>query len=239
MFEWELRRAIAASPVDGLPMVTAALWRAYGEGRITEAEASSLSALVEVRRGSQDNRTAVAPLRKSVGSRPRSDASMARRRRWAASGRLPPGLACRFTGGELAALAVVTVEAVKRGDCRLAHEHIAAIAGVSRSTVKRALHQARALGLISVQERRLSRWRNRPNVVAIVDRAWLSWMRLARTGGGVQLGTRTNTSDPKEGSKRAARGSQGHRRETKAEVRASLSREREPGKDWAKAKASQ
>ena len=45
--------------------------------------------------------------RRAVGSRPRTDTSMERRRRWAASGRLPPALAARFTLAEQAVLAMV------------------------------------------------------------------------------------------------------------------------------------
>ncbi len=49
------------------------------------------------------------------GSRPRTDASMERRRSWAASGRMPPRLACRFTLAEQAVLAVVASEISKCG----------------------------------------------------------------------------------------------------------------------------
>jgi hypothetical protein len=35
----EIRRQVEAAPRAALPAVTAALWRAYGEGKVTEAEA--------------------------------------------------------------------------------------------------------------------------------------------------------------------------------------------------------
>lgn len=190
----EIRRAAEAAPRVKLPDVAALLWRAFGAGQVTEAEAEALSALIEARKAVP---AAPAPAKRRVGSRPRSDASMERRRRWAASGRLPPALACRFTLAEAAVLAVVAVEASKRGDCRLAHEHIAALAGVSRSTVKATLRRARDLGLLAITERRASAWRNLPNVVAIISREWLAWMRLARRdgapGGGVKSSPGTNT----------------------------------------------
>ncbi|MHC2021446.1 helix-turn-helix domain-containing protein [Methylobacterium sp. CM6247] len=122
---------------------------------------------------------------------------------------MPPGIAAKFTLGEQAALAVIVVEIGKRGDCRLSHEHIAAVAGVSRSTVKRALHQARINGLITIRERRLSRYRNETNVITIIDRSWLAWMRLARTGGGVQTGTGTNTRSISKGRQRASQQKEG------------------------------
>ena len=84
--------------------------------------------------------------RRPVGTRPRTSASMDRRRRWAASGRLPPQIAARFTLAEQAVLAVVAAEAAKRGACTLTLDHIAAWAGVCRSTVKNALREARQHG---------------------------------------------------------------------------------------------
>lgn len=122
------------------------------------------------------------------GSRPRTDASL-KRRRWAASGRLPPALAARFTTAETAVLAVVATEVSKHGRCTLAQGHLAAVAGVSVSSVKRAIRAARALGLVEVTVRRASAFRNDTNLVSVVSREWLAWMRLARTGGGGQTGT--------------------------------------------------
>ena len=43
MFVDEIRRAIEASSRITLPQVTALLWRAFGEGKVTEAEAEALS----------------------------------------------------------------------------------------------------------------------------------------------------------------------------------------------------
>src|SRR3954447_6532377 len=194
MFADEIRRAAEAAPRVKLPEVAALLWRAFGAGQVTEAEAEALSTLIETRKVAP---AALAPSRKPVGSRPRTDTSMERRRRWAAAGRLPPQIASRFTLAEAAVLAVVTVEAVKRGDCRLAYEHIAALAGVSKSTVKATMRRARDLSLLTITERRSSAWRNLPNVVTITSREWQAWMRLARRaspqGGGGKSVTPTNT----------------------------------------------
>src|SRR3954447_4656484 len=187
MLAFELRQAVEAAPRERLPELSAALWKGFAAGGVTEAEAEVLSALIEARK--------VAPAapggpRKPVGSRPRTDTSMERRRRWAAAGRLPPQIASRFTLAEAAVLAVITVEAVKRGDCRLTHEHIAALAGVSKSTVKATMRRARDLGLVTITERRSSAWRNLPNIIAIISREWQAWMRLVRrtpaSGGGVK-----------------------------------------------------
>ena len=99
----------------------------------------------------------------------------------------PKGLVASRTVGrvavyvaEQAVLAVVSAEAAKRGDCRLALDHIAAVAGVSRWTVRNALRQAQTLGLVTIRERRVSRFQSQTNVVAIVDARRVAWMRLAR-----------------------------------------------------------
>ena len=109
---------------------------------------------------------------------------MERRRRWAASGALPPALAARFTLAETAVLAVIAAEALRHGRCTLVIEHIAALAGVARSTVKRALRAAQGLGFVRIEERRVSAWRNAPNVVTITSREWSAWLRMRGRGVG-------------------------------------------------------
>src|SRR3954470_1310817 len=153
MFVEPLRRAVEASPRVELAKVAGLLWRAYAAGQVTEDQASELSDLIESRRALPAPQK---PVQRRLGSRPRSPASMERRRRWAASGCLPPAIAARFTLAEQSALAVVAAENRKRGDCRLTNKEIADVAGVSTTSVKNALRAARALGLISVEERRLT-----------------------------------------------------------------------------------
>jgi len=109
---------------------------------------------------------------------------MERRRRWAASGSLPPALAARFTLAETAVLAVIAAEALRHGRCTLVIEHIATLAGVGRSTVKRALRAAQGLGFVRIEERRVSAWRNAPNVVTITSREWSAWLRMRGRGVG-------------------------------------------------------
>ena len=206
MFADELRRAIEAADRITLPSVTALLWRAFGEGRVSEAEAEALSGLIEARtdapalrrmphaaRATSDateahteRPTPQAPQssarRLSVGSRPRTDASLERRRRWAASGRLPPGLAARFTLAEQAVLALVAAETVRRKDCRLAVGQLAAIVGVAETTVRNAIREAVRLGMVTVEERRITGFRNDTNIIRIVSAEWTAWLRLARKG---------------------------------------------------------
>src|SRR3954471_8799229 len=166
MFVDELRRAVEASPRVELAKVASLLWKAYAAGHVTEAEASALSDAIELKRALPPAPKPVQ--RRLIGSRPRTPASLERRRRWAASGALPPALASRFTTAETAVLAVVAAEHQKHGRCTLVIDHIAALAGVGRSTVKRALRAAE--GLVRIEERRVSAWRNAPNVVTITSR---------------------------------------------------------------------
>jgi hypothetical protein len=128
-----------------------------------------------------------------IGARPRSPASVERRRSLASGGWMPGNLAARFTVGEVAALAVIAQEVVRHGACRLFIEQIAALAGVTRSTVKRALKEAHGLGLIRIEERRLTGWRNDANVVTITDPAWLTWLRMRQRGEGSRKEPARNT----------------------------------------------
>ena len=228
MFAEEIRRAVEVAPRERLSAVAALMWRAFGEGQVSEAEAEALSGLIETRQlsegtcssgqrsdAAETNDEAAGPSewraksKSRRGSRPRTDASMGRRRRWAASGQLPPALAAQFTLAEQAVLALVATETVQRKDCRLAIGHLAAVAGVAETTVRNAIRQAKKLGLVTVEERRVTRFRNQTNVVRIISAEWTSWLRLARKsaspfatrdtdrsparGGGCKFAERTNT----------------------------------------------
>jgi hypothetical protein len=178
-FAASLRRAVEAAPRVKLGELSAGIWKAWGSGSLSDDEAQALSDLVAARKALPAPEK---PVQRRVGSRPRSPASMERRRSWVASGHLPPQLAARFTLGEAAVLSVIAVEVRRHGRCTLTIPHIAALAGVGRSTVKRALSEAHALGVIRIQERRLTAFRNDSNVVSVVDPAWSAWLRLRRAG---------------------------------------------------------
>jgi DNA-binding transcriptional ArsR family regulator len=177
-FAGEIRRAVMASPRMKLPELRSAMYRAFASGQITEAEAEELDTLINTKAAIPAPEK---PVQRRVGSRPRSSASMERRRSWAAAGRLPPALAARFTLAEQAVLAVVAVEVSKRGRSSLTVAHLAALAGVSESTTRNALREAEALGLVSVDRRRRSPWVNYPNDIQILSKEWTAWLRL-RTG---------------------------------------------------------
>ena len=92
----EIRRQVEGAPRAALPAVTAALWRAYGDGKVTEAEAEAealsglealpgleaLSGLIESRQAKTETISVLPPTntaqdrqsspRRAVGSRPRT-----------------------------------------------------------------------------------------------------------------------------------------------------------------------
>lgn len=119
------------------------------------------------------------PRQGSLFRRPRDrQRSIERRRRLAASGPMPPHLAAKFTTGQLSVLRIVGDEVRARGRCTLCVDEIAARAGVCRRLAQGAMRLADELGLLQIKERRVSAFRNDTNVVTIVSREWLMWLRI-------------------------------------------------------------
>ena len=137
MFVDEIERAVEAAPRSSLPEVARQLWRAYADGHMSEEMADRLSRRIEVRKALPA--APVASGRGRAGSRPRTTESMVRRRRWASMGFLPPQISARFTLAEMSVLAVVAAEFRRHGACTLTIGHLAAVAGVSETTVRNAL----------------------------------------------------------------------------------------------------
>jgi hypothetical protein len=112
------------------------------------------------------------------------------------------------------------MEISKRGTCTLAIGHLAALAGVCATVAKRALRQARTLGLITVEERRITGFRNDTNVLRIASAEWAGWLRLRmprashvglQGGGGtvvrptgIQISKGPSTSQPQAGNRPTA-----------------------------------
>ena len=199
MFAEQLQRAVEAAPRVRLVELSAALWKGHAAGAIGDDDAQRLAELIEARKTIPVSVHQCIPSSRRQGSRPRSSESMERRRRWVASGWLPPTLACRFTAGELAALSAMASQVAKHGRCTLALDHLAALAGVSRTTVRNGIAEARKLGLLSVEERRLRAFRSDTNVVRVVSAEWQAWLSMRRSSPGQRVGTKPcaprNTQD--------------------------------------------
>jgi hypothetical protein len=94
------------------------------------------------------------------------------------SGVVPAKIAASFTMAELSVLTVVARQCQRTGVCTLPVDAIAALAGVSRTSVQNALRQARLLGLILVKERRIPGQPSLTNIVSIISKEWVAWLKL-------------------------------------------------------------
>jgi hypothetical protein len=192
MYAELFRATVLQSAPAAFPALVQQLWAAFAAGQVTETEAEELSALVMRPAPALVDPAGPGRAPRARVARPLPPEDVERRRRWAAAGRMPPALALRFTPGETAALAVVSAQVAKHGAHTLPHAATARIAGVSRSTVRNALREAKRLGLVHVRERRLSRFRSDTNVVRIVSPEWNAW-NARRQGGGVKALSPSNT----------------------------------------------
>lgn len=194
MFATQMATAInEARTLTRLDDLSRAIWQGFSAHAVTDDQAQSLAELIHTRRlvvrgevkpvGLPPGRPSIFPPRRLQRASLRSVA-IARRRHLAASGPLPPSLACKFTVGELAALRIVTDEVREREHCDRTIAEIAGRAGVCRTTAQNAIRAAAAMGLLTVQERRREGQKNLPNVVRIVSREWLQWIRWGGHSGG-------------------------------------------------------
>lgn len=183
--------AIGAANSAQLDELARAVWGDYGHGRIDDTQARALVDAIDARRAAMTSRSRQGWAKGfSARQRPRTDErrrkvrspdrhrSLARRRQLAASGAVPGSIAVHFTIGELAALSVIAREVQRTGSCTWPMDRIAAVAGVCRTTTRNAIRLAQRHGLISVEERRIDRWRSDTNVVTIRSPEWRAWLRL-------------------------------------------------------------
>lgn len=124
--------------------------------------------------------------------RPRIEA----RHRLALSGYVPARIACGFTEGETAVLAIIAIEVKRHGRCDLTVGEIGRRANACRTLVQNAIREAERWGIIKVERRKVARDRNLPNAIRIASRVWIAWLRLGPSrprpwGGGHQEGEGT------------------------------------------------
>jgi len=84
-----------------------------------------------------------------------------------------------YTEGERAVLFIVAGEVKRHGICDLPIDEIADRAGVGKTTVQNAMHEARRLGHVEITERPQLGAKNLPNVVKVASGEWLAWIRRA------------------------------------------------------------
>src|ERR687893_510703 len=180
-----------AAAIDGartltqLDHLSRSIWQGLAAGAVADDDAQALAERLHARRsvlrgeikpvGIPAGRPSIF-LPRRLQRAPQRPVAIARRRHLAASGPMPPALACKFTVSELAVLRIVGDEVRQHGHCDRCVDEIAARAGVCRSMVKNAIRTAARLGLLTVEERRREGRRNLPNVVRIISREWLTWL---------------------------------------------------------------
>src|SRR6185436_3905616 len=184
-----------AAAIDGartltrLDHLSRAIWQGLAAGAVADDDAQALAERLHARRsvlrgeikpvGLPPGRHSLFPPRR-LQRAPQRPVAIARRRHLAASGPMPPALACKFTVSELAVLRIIGDEVRQHGQCDRCVDELAARAGVCRRMVQNAIRSAARLGLLTVEERRREGRRNLPNVVRIVSKEWIAW--LARGG---------------------------------------------------------
>ena len=198
MFYDQLTQAVDNSPAraNHLADLSHQVWRSWAGGSITDEQATGLAQAIAQKKaeggspkypGGAENRcTAVSVARAAAPSLPKrrnqqspdKAASIARRRRLASSGGLPPSIAEAFTIGEQAVMRVVTNEVKHKGICSLFIDTIAALSGTSRSTVQRAFRKAKDLGLLLVRERRRGGQKSLSNLISVISHKLREWVKL-------------------------------------------------------------
>jgi hypothetical protein len=90
---------------------------------------------------------------------------------------LPPEIRYHFTEKERAALHVIAKQVLTLGRCDKSVKEIADLAGAGISTVKSAIKEAKALGLIRVQSRPRKGLNHLPSIITIVSTKWRKWLQ--------------------------------------------------------------
>lgn len=90
---------------------------------------------------------------------------------------MPDTIRHHYTEGERAALSVIACEVKHHGVCDLPIDRIAAVAGVSRTTVQNAIREARQLGHLAIQMRAQQGRKNLTNLVRVVSPEWMAWLK--------------------------------------------------------------
>jgi hypothetical protein len=108
---------------------------------------------------------------------PDRKAARERRRMLGGSGVMPHHLRACYTEGERAVLCVIAGEVKHHGICDLAIDNIARRAGVCRTTVQTAMHEARRLGHLKITERPQRGHKSLTNVLEIISPEWRAWIK--------------------------------------------------------------
>src|SRR4051812_40992759 len=178
-----------ARTLTRLDHLSRSIWQSLAAGAVADDDAQGLAERLHARRsllrgeikpvGLPVGRPSLFPPRR-LQRAPQRPVAIARRRHLAASGPMPPALACKFTVSELAVLRIIGDEVRQHGYCDRCVDELAARAGVCCRMVQNALREAARLGLLTIEERRREGRRNLPNVIRIISKEWMSWLSRGR-----------------------------------------------------------
>jgi hypothetical protein len=175
---------------DQLDAMARLIWERYGAGAVNDDEASYLASCIERRRplsrrtstgkfaaiGRMNGRISRFLPRQRQRS-PDRKASRDRRRMLGGSSALPDNLRHYYTEGQRSVLCIVAGEIKRHGVCDLPIDKIAALAGVCRTTVQTAMHEARRLRHVKITERPQQGRKSLPNIVEIISPEWSNWIK--------------------------------------------------------------
>lgn len=202
----QMATAIEGAPIRALDDFSRDIWKALSANLLNDDDAQQLAEAIHNRRTVHRNGSVASSGASGAASKPQArgwsffpkkrpqrspdrQRSLTRRRTLAASGPLPPALAAHFTTGELAVLRIVSDEVRDTGMCSLSLPEIAARAGVGITKARMAIREAEGQGLLTIEERRVPYRPNLPNIVRIISREWLIWIRRTAPRSSQQRGS--------------------------------------------------
>jgi hypothetical protein len=182
----------AAASREELDELQHLIWKRYWPAReISDHEAQFLTEAISKRKPARATITARAvsslncrsvsrftprPCRKRLTDEERTKRRR-RKRMLGGSSAMAETIREHFTEGERAAMCIVAGEVKMRGICDLSIDEIGDRAGVGRTTVQNAMHEARRLGLLQIIERPQRGAKHLTNIVKIISAEWLAWIK--------------------------------------------------------------
>lgn len=177
-----MERRIATASYKELPALTAEIAALYAENRLSDDLASALDDAISARRRPvRQHGFAVLPAPRRPPRSPDRQLSLERKRMFGGNQTLPPRMRAQLTMGEQAVVALAVRIAAVCGLCDHFVDQLAARVGMCRTVAQSALRTAARNGWIEIQERRLSRDRNKSNVITIRSEELRIWLRGRRT----------------------------------------------------------